>query len=310
MKSKANPLPYFDTRAGTYWLEVGSGNFLSLDASQLKLHLRESGLSKESFVGSLNELERAMFLAQVERAIDYAGPIAGHKAGYHKSLDGKSVLVTRSSTSGCTSPKQKCDVVQSFLDSLLGSQRPYLYAWLHVARKAMASGVFVPGQMIVFAGESGCGKSLCQALITAVLGGRSAKPYRYMIGETPFNSELAAAEHLMIEDENSSSDIRSRRKFGASVKDFTVNASMSVHAKGREAVTLSPFRRLTDATGPHHTFRAAVSMPIICSPPAATPLLPPIRPAVSRPLQAGLNDDFPRPKTMPTVGEPEVVLAG
>ena len=49
----------------------------------------------------------------------------------------------------------------------------------------------------------------------------------------------------MIEDEVSSTDIRTRRAFGACVKDATVNAELSVHAKGKQAITLPFFRRIT-----------------------------------------------------------------
>ena len=254
LKAKAIT-PFYDTRAGTYWIEQPGNRWLELSTADLNLHLKHSGLDSKRFVGNLNELESAHFVAQTERCVDYAGPIAGYRTGLHKSGD-KRLLVTRTfnllpvtrQTSKAenrrTSKVDSCTVAQ-FFDELLGSSAPFLYAWLKIARECLSSGVFRPGQMLVFAGESGCGKSLAQTLITELLGGRSAKPYRYMIGETPFNSELAAAEHLMIEDENSSSDIRSRRKFGASLKDFTVNLSMSVHAKGREAITLTPFHRLT-----------------------------------------------------------------
>jgi hypothetical protein len=72
-----------------------------------------------------------------------------------------------------------------------------------------------------------------------------AKPYRYMTGQTAFNSDLAGAEHLVIADEQASVDIRSRRAFGAAVKDLSVNLEMSLHAKGCEALTVQTFRRLS-----------------------------------------------------------------
>jgi hypothetical protein len=78
-----------------------------------------------------------------------------------------------------------------------------------------------------------------------MLGGRSAKPYRYMSGATEFNGDLFAAEHLMIEDEVAFTDIRARRHFGARIKDFTVNAVQSCHAKNRPALSLKPFWRNT-----------------------------------------------------------------
>jgi len=52
-----------------------------------------------------------------------------------------------------------------------------------------------------------------QKILTPILGGRAARPYRYMIGTTDFNSDLFLAEHLMIEDEAAATDISSRKHF-------------------------------------------------------------------------------------------------
>jgi hypothetical protein len=95
------------------------------------------------------------------------------------------------------------------------------------------------------AGPRDSGKSLLQNLITEMLGGRAAKPYRYMSGKTTFNADLFGAEHLMVEDECGSTDLRPRREFGTRIKDFTVNEVQSCHAKGREALSLRPFWRVS-----------------------------------------------------------------
>jgi len=98
---------------------------------------------------------------------------------------------------------------------------------------------------LVIAGEPNSGKSLLQTLITQIVGGRSAKPYRYMSGKTEFNSDLFQAEHQMIEDEMASTDIRTRRNFGSNIKQVTVNVTQSCHPKGQPAITLTPFWRTT-----------------------------------------------------------------
>ena len=90
----------------------------------------------------------------------------------------------------------------------------------------------------MLAGPRDCGKSLLQSLLTILFGGRSAKPYRYMTGETSFNADLFGAEHLVIEDEQPNTDIRARRNFGAQIKEFTSNPMQSCHGKFREAVGL------------------------------------------------------------------------
>jgi hypothetical protein len=66
-----------------------------------------------------------------------------------------------------------------------------------------------------------------------------------MSGGTQFNADLFGAEHLMIEDEHSSTDIRARSTFGSQIKQFTVNQTQSCHDKGRKAINLSPFWRVS-----------------------------------------------------------------
>lgn len=133
---------------------------------------------------------------------------------------------------------------QLFCDHVT-DQRLYILGWLKVAVESLRAGTGRPGQGLAMAGPRNCGKSLFQNLITEILGGRAAKPYRYMSGQTPFNADLFAAEHLMIEDECGSTDLRPRREFGARIKDFTVNEVQSCHAKNRQALSLRPFWRLS-----------------------------------------------------------------
>jgi hypothetical protein len=113
-------------------------------------------------------------------------------------------------------------------------QRPYVYGWLKVAPKASECWKMAARAGAAIAAERDCGKSLVQRYSLS-LGGRAAKPYRYMSGATEFNSDLFGAEHLMVEDEVPSTDIRTRRIFGARIKDFMANELQSCHAKQRQA---------------------------------------------------------------------------
>jgi hypothetical protein len=227
-------------------MRLESGRFLNLDSRNVKLHFRRAqfAVDKEDDYG-LKDGDRVLVIAQLDRAVDYAGPLAGHRCGVLSTRAGRKVLVTSEALP--VQPKRgDTDKIETYLSELLGpDQLPYFLFWLKTAWESLEAGDFRPGQMIVLAGPSGCGKSLLQSLITEFLGGRAAKPYRYMIGATQFNSDLAAAEHLIIADEQASIDIRSRRAFGAAVKDLCVNLDMSVHAKGREAITLPTYRRVT-----------------------------------------------------------------
>jgi hypothetical protein len=99
--------------------------------------------------------------------------------------------------------------------------------------------------MLVLAGPPGCGKSLLQNIVTELIGGRVAKPYRYMTDRTTFNSDLLGAEHLMIEDEAASRELKIRRHFGAQLKNMIAGEGQSLHRKGRDALMVTPFWRIT-----------------------------------------------------------------
>lgn len=245
-KSPPAPLLHFDMRSGSYWCPLDSGEYLALDTGQAKLHLRAAGLDPDQWTDNgLNEVERALFLSQRERFCHYAGPLAGWTPGAFETADGRRCLVT----SGPRLPVAKagkCEALDRFLGELLGGEQGHHFLlWLTAAREALAKRTFRPGQLVALAGPSGCGKSLLQSVITAALGGRCASPYLYMVGETSFNADLAQAEHWAIEDRASSTDIRTRRKFGAALKEAVVNREIQVHAKGRQAIVLPTFRRVT-----------------------------------------------------------------
>ena len=128
---------------------------------------------------------------------------------------------------------------------MLNEEVTFREAALRLAHRA---GIFVEGvgeQEGSAGGAISHPKSLLQKLITVLLGGRMASPYAYMTGVTPFNGELFRAEHLVVEDNAASTDIRARRNFGAFLKTITVNDDQPCFSKGRQAVSLTPFWRLS-----------------------------------------------------------------
>lgn len=248
MSNKAPKLPeiYFDNRGGSYWLKLQCNRFLNLDSRNVKLHLQRGGFEVDRELDTgMKAGDNALVVTQIDRFVDYAGPLSGHKTGLFTAAGGRRVLVTSETEPVKPAKKAHAPFLEQFIGELFGDQSHFALYWLKLAWTSLVKSDFRPGQLCVLAGPSNCGKSFFQVMVTELLGGRSGKPYRYMIGETSFNSDLAAAEHLVIEDENASSDIRSRRTFGAAIKDFTVNTQMSVHAKGREAITLPTFKRVT-----------------------------------------------------------------
>jgi hypothetical protein len=124
-------------------------------------------------------------------------------------------------------------------------QEVFLFGWLKVGFEALCARKPRAGQALALAGPRDCGKSLLQNLFTDIFGSRSAKPHRYMSGATPFNGDLFCCEHLIVEDEEASTDIRARRNFGTKIKEIAANVTNSCHAKHRQAITLPTFWRVS-----------------------------------------------------------------
>jgi len=240
---------YFDVRDRAYWYRL-NGRYVSLGSGDLEMHFRALGLSRNNWFESQRETEWPLYRSQVERMIDYAGPLAGHKVGIFQDGSNRKYLITEQaagvfeeqSNNGVPMPKFFLAFVRELLPD---DQSNYFCHWLATALRSLRRGDYRPGQVVCLAGPAGCGKSLLQAIITEVLGGRSANPFRYMMGLTTFNRDLASAEHWMIEDPATTTDIRARRHFGAMLKECTVNQTFSIHQKGKDAISLPIFRRVS-----------------------------------------------------------------
>jgi hypothetical protein len=256
MTTEKRTCPEIHYASGRYWLRCAAGRYIELDKQDIHLHLIKAGFSADDYVGPLTELQAIIYKTQMERWVDYAGPLAGHRCGAFVTPSGGRILVTSEPRHNVFEVPAvgKLEIPQhweKFLCELFTpdpEQIHFVLAWLKCAQESLRRQDWRPGQVLVLAGPSQCGKSLFQHLVTALLGGRGADPYRYMMGRTPFNSDLAKAEHLLIEDKAASTDIRTRRNFGMMIKDFAFCSEMSVHPKGHEAFNVPVFHRLTIST--------------------------------------------------------------
>ena len=238
---------FFDVRDGSYWYRL-NGRFISLKKTDLFMHLRALGLCENFYFEGQREIEWPLYNAQLTRMIDYAGALAGHRTGIFSDGSGRKYLVT-DEPAGVFDKMEKNpnpEFFSEFIFELLPEGQAEMFlTWLAISLKSLRRGDFRHGQAVVLAGPAGCGKSLLQSIITEVFGGRSASPFRYMMELTQFNKDLCGAEHWQIEDPASTTDIRTRRQFGAKLKEATVNRDFSIHAKGKDALTLPLFRRVT-----------------------------------------------------------------
>jgi hypothetical protein len=284
---------YYDKISGDYYLPVDN-TWDRRNEKSLRLWLMaEKGLSKRNLHhnGELSDVDLTLLAIQKANAIDYVGKLAGYQPGPIQQ-NGSKILITKGPK--IIEPKDgNCDVIDELLYVQFGElQLLYLNLWEKVAYESLTSGLFRPGQALVIAGPRDCGKTVLQhRILTPLLGGRVAKPYLYFSGQTPFNSELFEAEHLVIEDDQASTDLQARRSFGNHLKQIAANISQCCHPKGRPALTLFPGWRISTTCNDE---------------PENLMILPPMDESLKDKLMIlkGHKKDGPNPMPMPT-GTPE-----
>ena len=239
---------YYDKNQKEYLLRNKREVWLALTEAQFKKELARRGFRTRTERGeNVSEADEFIMDLRDTQDVDYVGPLAGYPTGIYEIL-GNRILVTKQ-PSIIEPAAGKWETIDAVISGLLfdekHDQRDYLFGWLKIAYDSVRSKHYRPGQALALCGPHNCGKSLIQQIITVILGGRSAKPYDYMVDSTNFNSEMFKAEHLCIEDEAASTDIRARRAFGAQIKQITACDTQRCHKKHCEAITLSPFWRLS-----------------------------------------------------------------
>lgn len=244
------PLPelYYASFAQCYWRKTASGGWQKINEKALQTELKAQGYSFDEEPGELlSEGLKVQRNIQLHQDVAYTGRLAGYTAGVHE-ICGRKVLVTEApkilipKTGDWSTLNQ---LIEGLFKTEVCDQTPYVYGWIKCGYEALRTGNVTRGQALAIAGPKGSGKSLFQNLITEMFGGRIAKPYHFMTGRTAFNSEMFAAEHLMIEDEPASTRIEARRNFGTMIKTITANETQPCFTKGAEAITLKPFWRLS-----------------------------------------------------------------
>jgi hypothetical protein len=249
---------YYDSVRKEYLTRNSGGRWLSHGEPAFRRLLKSKGYScslsdDERKAGEiLSEAEREILALQDTRDVKFCGSLAGRPAGFYEE-NGERFLVMDSPVLLNPAPGE-WPLIRATLAGLVagsdereaGTQWELLLGWLAAAVQCLYRQSLRPGQALVLAGPAGCGKSVLQnQIITALLGGRAAKCAPYLQGKTSFNGDLFGAEHLMLEDEHSETNVRSRRALASNIKQICVNVVQPCHPKHRPIINLSPFWRLT-----------------------------------------------------------------
>jgi hypothetical protein len=258
--------PPFDPKAALsaldmYWLDGSPSYFLGkeengrkrysqMGVGEVKRKLKVRGFRSQPDRDAgecVSQIDRILDEVTESRVVDFAGSIAGWSAGAYDQPGGRVLVLQSPKLIEPADPPDDCPIIQTFLTGLLGEEGSlHFCAWLKVAYLALRDGERRPGQALILVGPADCGKSRIQhQIITPILAGRHADPKSSFFNKTDFNAELVGAEHLMIEEIPSSSHHEDRQYFGERMKEVVANDSTRLHKKGRDAVTVCPFRRLT-----------------------------------------------------------------
>jgi hypothetical protein len=238
----ALPEVYYD--GSRFHLPKPSGGWVSADHRSARAYLVHVGFSSERSKEERQSVVDALVVRiQTEHHVIYVGPLAGYPAGL-REMNGALILVTNS-PKFIEAKAGPFPMLHGLLDNLLGAEQLlYFYSWLKIALDTFVSGMWQPAQVLALFGPPGAGKNLLRRIITAILGGRVARPQNFMSGRTAFNLDVLGAETLALEDEQGSTDIRARRDFAQRIKDFAVNQDQRCEAKHCDALILQPLWRL------------------------------------------------------------------
>ena len=159
-------------------------------------------------------------------------------------MNGETILVTHSTKLIEPTPGNWSNL-QWIFEGLLGKeQAPFLYAWLKMAIEALRTQYCNPGQALVIAGPPRCGKSLCQSLITEMLGGRVGCPFRSLAGKSTFDAELFRASHLVVTD-NDLASMQECNSLVSRMKEIAGHELKVCEEKRKQAILLDPIWRIS-----------------------------------------------------------------
>ena len=233
---------FYDGPASKYLVRVGNAFFtyskLSPIVTGIARHLADQYTDAK-------ELMRAVRATVANRELDggvqWNGNLAGHKQGLTTDNAGLPILITSEAK-----PPQPADGNFPIITDLLSqafanpTAMEVFMSWLAGRWTAVNSHTHIPSPMLVLAGEVNSGKSLLAWIVTEMLGGRVANPYKAWSGDILWNDDLIGSEMLLVDDCSASTDIRARRAFGAAFKEAMYPQAVQLRKRNTSSVSARP----------------------------------------------------------------------
>lgn len=259
-KTKKADEYFYDESTQRFWLRNEIEQWVDLNETGLKRHLKKKGLRDKPNLKAgenLSEVDEKVSDIEKNHRVAYAGLLAGYKAGVWR-IAGRRVLVSEDPQMIEPVPGDWA-ILREFFDRLLVGeeptdengktvtidQRPQFFAWLQHVVQCFRDGRTATGLALCMAGEPNCGKSFLAMVLRWILGGRVARPYNRMIGRDQFNRAEAESVLLLVDDDNQSDTrLEARLKFGGEMKMIVANNEFQLRTMHRDGFAVEVLRRL------------------------------------------------------------------
>lgn len=207
--------------------------------TQLFDRLELSGIERDL------DKKRAVVYIEDHRKVTAVVSLANQKRGIIKQ--GPHTYLNSTDTKPIKLEAGDCTFTRGLIEVMFpGEQQDYFLGWLHHSVVSMLSLEPSYSQAVFLAGDVSSGKSLLQyRVLTPLFGGKFADPIPHLIGESGFNSELAASGHWLVSDAEGPKNLAQRASFTQKIKAIAANPGLSVHAKYATPVTLFLNSRIT-----------------------------------------------------------------
>jgi len=233
---------FYDGPANKYLVRVGKSfmtySKLSPVITGVSRHLSNDHEDAKELMQAVRESVKNR---ELDGGVQWHGSIAGHGQGLSQDINDLPILITSEAKipqpMAGDAPTISEIVGGAFADPIATT---VFMSWLSGRYKSVRAHCHIPSPMLVLAGEINSGKSLLAWIVAQALGGRTANPYAAWSGGMLWNDDLVGSELLLVDDCIGSTDIRSRRNFGASFKESVYPHSVQLRKRNNSSISVRP----------------------------------------------------------------------
>ena len=241
---------FFESPKNRYWEQAERG-FLELsEGNALRLLQRWGFDASRPKAGGNSPADEKLLDIQRERRVTFVGSLPGYRPGF-QTVNRQPVLIT-DGPQLLEPHRGDWPTIQEFAESLFcdgeHNQFDRVMLWLKESVEDLRDKRLSSHLALILIGAAGCGKTQFKdQIIRPLLGGREAQPFSFLQGKTDFNADLFEAELLVVDDESSASDWRSREGMKARIKILTATGQHRHHPKFGKAMVVPTYWRLVMA---------------------------------------------------------------